>query len=367
MIEMNNRKEFLPFEATHPGALLKDELVAREIKQKDFALELGVLPTFLNEIIKGKRPVTADFAILLEKTLEITADYWMRFQSQYCIDQARIKEKNIRRLKLIEIWSIIKEYVPIKYLKKLGYLNLDIASNIEQVKKVYSIESIEELVDVIAAHKNLSFYRKSSKLKINEVNMLGWSKISEQEAIKIKLRSFNENHIQQLLNELKVIFYDNKKVLEKVKLKLEEFGIKLVLLEKFEKTPIDGYSFWNINNPAIAITLRHKRIDNFAFTIFHEIGHISLHITKDKNAKFLDIIGFNNKDIYEKEADEFAQDNLILPKQWDILLREHRPLNDQDIISFSKDYEINAAIVLGRLSWEADFYKFKSEIDKSLY
>lgn len=94
----------VPFEATHPGILIKDELEARVgIKQKDLAELLGVKPSFLNEIIKGKRPITADLAILLEKALDIPADYWMKFQSQYEIDCARIKEKNIDKIKLIEI------------------------------------------------------------------------------------------------------------------------------------------------------------------------------------------------------------------------------------------------------------------------
>jgi len=57
------------------------------------AKELGVKASFLNEIIKGKRPVTADVAILLENIIEIPADYWMKFQSQFEIDKARIKEQ----------------------------------------------------------------------------------------------------------------------------------------------------------------------------------------------------------------------------------------------------------------------------------
>lgn len=81
-----------PFEPTHPGTLIKDELEVRDdINQKELAILLGVKPSFLNEIIKGKRPVTADMALLLEKTLDISADYWMRFQSQYEIDSAKIK------------------------------------------------------------------------------------------------------------------------------------------------------------------------------------------------------------------------------------------------------------------------------------
>ncbi len=93
---MAMQNNILPFEATHPGVLIKDELDAREdINQKDLAKELGVKASFLNEIIKGKRPLTADFAIILEKVFEIPADYWMRFQTQFEIDKARIKGKNI--------------------------------------------------------------------------------------------------------------------------------------------------------------------------------------------------------------------------------------------------------------------------------
>ena len=65
-------KAILPFDATHPGTLLLEEIKARGIKQRELAVELGVLPTFLNEIIKGKRAITADFAILLEESIRST-------------------------------------------------------------------------------------------------------------------------------------------------------------------------------------------------------------------------------------------------------------------------------------------------------
>ncbi len=101
-------KEIIPFEATHPGVLIQDELTARGMTQKELAKVMGLNPTFLNEIIKAKRPVTADIAILLEEIFEIPADYWLRFQYQYEIDKARIKEKNIKRLKNIEKWKLAK-------------------------------------------------------------------------------------------------------------------------------------------------------------------------------------------------------------------------------------------------------------------
>ena len=117
-------KTLIPFEATHPGTLIKDELEVRDdLTQKDLAILLGVKPSFLNEIVKGKRSITADIAILLEKSLGIPADYWMKFQSQYEIDSAKIKEKNISKIKLIEIWNIISQYVPIKYFNIFSSIN----------------------------------------------------------------------------------------------------------------------------------------------------------------------------------------------------------------------------------------------------
>ena len=91
--------------ATHPGILIKDELDEySDMDQKKLAEKLKVKPSYLNEVINGKRPVKADLAILLEKVLGISADYWMRFQSQYELDKARSKPKNIRKLK--EVTSV---------------------------------------------------------------------------------------------------------------------------------------------------------------------------------------------------------------------------------------------------------------------
>jgi HTH-type transcriptional regulator/antitoxin HigA len=95
-------QELIPYFIPHPGIVLKKELVARHITQRRFAGMINMQPTMLNEIIKGKRSVSAEIAILLEKALEIDADFWLRFQSQYDLDIARQKLKTIQRLEQIE-------------------------------------------------------------------------------------------------------------------------------------------------------------------------------------------------------------------------------------------------------------------------
>jgi len=51
---------------THLGDVLKEELEARDISQKKFSEVLAVPYTQLNEILNGKRPVTTDFALMME-------------------------------------------------------------------------------------------------------------------------------------------------------------------------------------------------------------------------------------------------------------------------------------------------------------
>lgn len=78
-----NAKTIIPAIATHPGSVLKKELQARGIKQKDFAKAIGMPAPNLSELIKGKRNVTVSIAIKLEETLGIPFQNWMNLQNRY--------------------------------------------------------------------------------------------------------------------------------------------------------------------------------------------------------------------------------------------------------------------------------------------
>lgn len=72
-----------PFEPTHPGELLADELEARGLTQKKFAETLGVTCSVLNEVIKGKRPMTPELAFKVEAATGTKAYIWVELQTQY--------------------------------------------------------------------------------------------------------------------------------------------------------------------------------------------------------------------------------------------------------------------------------------------
>lgn len=57
----------------HPGEMIKEGIEARGITQKEVAEKMGVSYTVFNEILNGKRPVTTEYALLLEAVLGIDA------------------------------------------------------------------------------------------------------------------------------------------------------------------------------------------------------------------------------------------------------------------------------------------------------
>ena len=92
-----NKKELTPFVATHPGEMIKDELKERGMTQKQLAVETGIKPSVLSETINGKRSVSLNVAVALEKALGIPADIWMNLQTQYDLDTAHIAERDNQR------------------------------------------------------------------------------------------------------------------------------------------------------------------------------------------------------------------------------------------------------------------------------
>ena len=83
---------------THPGDVLKEELESRHISQKRFAEIVGIPYTQLNEILNGKRPVSTDFALMMEAALGINPDLLINMQNRYNMAVARKKASLAGRL-----------------------------------------------------------------------------------------------------------------------------------------------------------------------------------------------------------------------------------------------------------------------------
>jgi antitoxin HigA-1 len=84
-----NGKELNSDVLLHPGVVIGEELSARNIQQKEFAELLDMRAPHLNELIKGKRHVSALLALKLEQQLGIAAGFWMRLQVDYDLKIAK--------------------------------------------------------------------------------------------------------------------------------------------------------------------------------------------------------------------------------------------------------------------------------------
>ena len=84
--------------STHPGDVLKEEIEARGISQRQFSEMLGVSYTMLNEILNCKRPVTSDFALLVEACLGISPELLINMQSRYNLTKAKMNPSLIARI-----------------------------------------------------------------------------------------------------------------------------------------------------------------------------------------------------------------------------------------------------------------------------
>ncbi len=86
-----------PDVAIHPGEILAEELEARSMTQVELASRMGRPVQAINEIIKGKKAITAATALELEKALGVPAHVWVNLQAQYELTQARLAAAGPRR------------------------------------------------------------------------------------------------------------------------------------------------------------------------------------------------------------------------------------------------------------------------------
>ena len=78
------------FDPVHPGVVLaEDFLKGMAISQYRLAKGINVSPRRINEIVQGKRGITADTALRLGKFFAMEAQFWMNLQSHYDLEVAK--------------------------------------------------------------------------------------------------------------------------------------------------------------------------------------------------------------------------------------------------------------------------------------
>jgi addiction module HigA family antidote len=73
----------------HPGEHLMEILGELGISQYRLAKAIGVPPIRINQIVHGRRSITADTALRIGHALDMTPDFWLNLQRMYDLDMAR--------------------------------------------------------------------------------------------------------------------------------------------------------------------------------------------------------------------------------------------------------------------------------------
>lgn len=135
---------------------------------------------------------------------------------------------------------------------------------------------------------------------------------------------------------------------------LRNSGIRVVIESHLPQTHLDGAAFLlSDGSPVIGMTLRHDRLDNFWFVLFHELVHIMKHLHKGVIESIFDDLDAKADDI-EQVADEQAGEILVPEDKWNTALA--RFVRSEDSIrDFANELGIHPAIVAGKIRREANY------------
>ena len=143
---------------------------------------------------------------------------------------------------------------------------------------------------------------------------------------------------------------------------LAENGIVLVVEKHLPGTYLDGAAMLAISDhPIIGLTLRHDRLDNFWFTLFHELGHVYLHLFDGLRYNYFDNDESTATDSIELEADQFALNRLIPEQSWEQCLSRFSP--SEEAVRLDADrLGIDASIIAGRSRKESGNYRILTQL-----
>lgn len=354
------------------GVLLKEALKNRGIPQKQFAEVFGIKESNLSGIINGKRKIPVGLIPTVAELIGVDESDIINYQSRPKASgipgASNPQEKEAATLldefgKLISVTALLKGLVKPKdtAINKLNCLREEFGLSMP-VDLQYHLHQLSERC-----------FRRSDKTGLDTTMIATWVVRARAKAAQIKVsNTFHPDAIPELAQKLSKVLHTNLDTENEVKALLNEYGIGYCHIPKESKASIDGYSFLIGKTPFIAVTKRFDRIDNYAFNLMHELGHIYLgHL--EGNTGMINIVlspeDETNQSERETDADRFATDNLISNRDW--LLAPPVILNpfiiQKAYTKWAKSKGYNPWIVLGRVSHETGMYRFTSDTSRRIH
>ena len=362
---MAKKETFDALSNVHPGFIIRMELKARGMKQKDFAEKIGMQQSHLSEVLKGLRNISDQMAETIEIVLGIPSAHLIQLQAEFNFKKKFCQIKDIEEHKAE---MELREYNEI-YDMRVIFKHVGIKGKSSTEKLEFCKKSLHFASPVSQQRKTYGYYHKSEKTGLDTRMISTWSILAQYEAERqpTPTGQFDKTLIDNLSNELAEIFNENYNTLNRVSRKLSEYGIRFCVVPKIDRASVDGYSFIQNGLPSIVITKRYNRIDNIAFAVLHELGHLKLHIDGDgERITIIDDDELGKKE--EREANYFATQVLLPDSVWqdapEVPMNPH--LIQRKYSAWAKKKGLNKWIVLGRISHDTGMYMFKSDSSREI-
>lgn len=327
-----------------PGDTIQEHIDYIGMSQAELAERLGRSVPKLNELIKGKAPITKETATKLEYVLGVPASFWLNLERTYQDELLEIEQ--MEHLEQCQEWV---SSFPLAKMKSFGLLP-------NTRKKPELADSLLKLFRVASPTQWSDIYNGSSlafKIELRHTTepqaISVWLRLGELQADKINVEAYNKKGLRNNLDQIQDIAYQHSDTwLEELQTLCASCGVALVYTPCIAKAPIYGATRWIKNNsvPLIQITDRQKDYNAFWFTFYHELAHILKHGKKDI---FIDGIESIKPDKEkEEEADAFAARMLLSEKERNELF-QYPNFDRELILELSKKFKKHPGIIVAQV------------------
>jgi HTH-type transcriptional regulator/antitoxin HigA len=340
-----NFNELRPHILVGPGDYIEEQLEIREWTQQDFADIIGVSIQTVNKLIKNKQPLSTAIASALATAFDQKAEYWLNLDALYQLQFSNFSNQTTE----IQTRKEIYNQIPVNEMARRGWISK--GKSLEELKNSVFKFFKSDKIDFSFFNNGLELsFKKSEKLaeKFNSSAAICWFQMAKNTASNfVDLPTYDGQKLKELYQEI-ANYSARKNGIADFLIALKSCGVKFFVLGHLKNTYIDGAAFINNNNPVIVYTGRYKRLDNFWFTIAHEIAHIIYHL-KSANDWFIDSEN-NIISQHETEANSYAQQMLKHNEIKTFFLEISKyNISAEKIIACANLFSIHPALVVGAL------------------
>ena len=329
-----------------PGFFIKEQMDIRGWVQEELAEILGLSPKHLSSILLDKQPLNIENAKKLASAFSISPQYWLNLDNDY---RLWLEKEKGGQTAVVETKAIIYSRMPVRDMKKKGWLqptrNLKELTN--EVKKFWEISQLDF---AFLEEAVMPLCKKSEAYnQFNASYAATWYQMAKAYSRIFETPAYRKAALETLYKSM-ASYTNPANGIELFINELNACGVKFFVLPHLEKTYLDGAAFLLENTPVIVFTARYKRIDNFWFTMAHEIAHVLKHLN-EKSPFVLDNLHEETTDQLEIEANKLAAKHLKHPEILEFLEPHINYLTVGKVEECSTILNVHPAIIIGALAF----------------